>query len=299
VIDTLPSEDGELVSPWAVRRAGQRPRRGSLFAASSAGTTPRDRFGSTPPAPQERARAPLLHVVAHALDENGHLGCESLLGTRRITCSSASVAFAACAPPALEGLVHSVLVERPENGRRLLFDVRCRPNPRSIWSTSDRRVFRARSPLFSNFLKSSRRRGVCFQERDASVGNCVPRRVRGWCIDNDTIRVDDSDEVPQRAPRTAARHRDTWLSDSAAGPFGVRSLAVKKRCGIPDDSANANDSSDPDKPAERPWQPSLFAQSEASPDADFARLNGISLDDTAWSTTFVGWLAGLTPCSRS
>lgn len=61
---------------------------------------------------------------------------------------------------------------------------------------------------------------------------------------------------------------------------------------FPDDSANANDSSDPDKPAERPWQPSLFAQGEASPDADFARLNRHQLDDTAWVDHVVGWLSG-------
>lgn len=51
-------------------------------------------------------------------------------------------------------------------------------------------------------------------------------------------------------------------------------------------------SADPEKPAERAWQPSLFAQGEAWPDPDFTGLTRHQLDDTAWVDHVAGWLHG-------
>src|ERR1700681_4774547 len=49
-------------------------------------------------------------------------------------------------------------------------------------------------------------------------------------------------------------------------------------------------SAEPEKPAERAWQPSLFAQGEAWPDPDFSGLVRQQLDDTAWVDHVAGWL---------
>ena len=51
-------------------------------------------------------------------------------------------------------------------------------------------------------------------------------------------------------------------------------------------------SADADRPAERAWQPSLFAQGEAWPDPDFSGLTRQQLDDTAWVDHVRGWLHG-------
>jgi alkylated DNA repair dioxygenase AlkB len=49
---------------------------------------------------------------------------------------------------------------------------------------------------------------------------------------------------------------------------------------------------DPEEPAERIWQPSLFAQGEPWPDPDFSGLTRDQLDPTAWVDYVAGWLKG-------
>lgn len=46
------------------------------------------------------------------------------------------------------------------------------------------------------------------------------------------------------------------------------------------------------EPAGRLWQPSLFAQGQPSPDAEFSGLSRHQLDDTAWVDHVAGWLSG-------
>jgi alkylated DNA repair dioxygenase AlkB len=49
---------------------------------------------------------------------------------------------------------------------------------------------------------------------------------------------------------------------------------------------------DQDEPAERVWQPSLFAQGEPLPDPGFSGLIRHQLDPTAWVDYVAGWLQG-------
>ena len=49
---------------------------------------------------------------------------------------------------------------------------------------------------------------------------------------------------------------------------------------------------DPEGPQGSPWQPSLFAQGEPSPDPEFTGLVRHQLDSTAWADHVPGWLTG-------